>query len=116
MNDISGYCEIKNDVLASYWAACRDKGFKGQSREDVVAWVLDQWDLAYDHPFEKLMFNVIALVLAGPWDRVLEGYHRKQCELLIEDYRGLLPFDLISDEDYDQLRTDLKILKLRPDF
>lgn len=116
MSDICGYDEIKSAILSSYWAACRDKGLKGQSRKDIVAWVLDQWDSAYDHPFEKLMFNVIALVLAGPWDHELESYHRKQCELLIEGYKGVLPFDLISEDDYDQFRTDLKILKLRSDF
>lgn len=116
MSAICSYFEIKSDVLSSYWAGCRDKGTKGQSREDVVAWVLDQWDAAYDHPFEKLMFHVVALVLAGPWDRQLEGYHRTQCETLIEGYKGVLPFELMSEGDYDELRTDLKILMLTTSY
>ncbi|GAA0907117.1 hypothetical protein GCM10009552_14820 [Rothia nasimurium] len=112
MKKIATYNEIKFDVLSIYWLGCRDRGFKGESHQHIVAWALDEWDGAYDHPFENLIFHVIALALGGPWSANLEKFHRKQCELLILSFQSDLPYELLSKEEAGELQSDIKVLGL----
>lgn len=112
MNNIASYNEIKFDVLSIYWLGCRDRGFKGESHKDIVVWALDEWDGAYDHPLENLILNVISLGLGGPWSPHLERFHRNQCEVIIKEFNGVIPYDLLSDEEADELRNDIEVLGL----
>lgn len=109
--DIVSYTEIKENLLFYYWRSCRDLGFSGWSPEKVFLWVENEFDGAYDLPFEKLMHAVASFALTGGWYVHLLDVRRKEILQMLSEVDLSSNLSLLSPEDADEFVTDLKILK-----
>lgn len=110
---VDSYEKIRCDFMVYYWRGCLNNFPVESTNEEVIAWTINEFDGAYDHPMEQLMFNVVALALARPWSDRLSDYCRLRCESIIHGMIGEMPLHLLSSEDADELVNDLKILGLR---
>ncbi|UPG89872.1 hypothetical protein L2Y96_21185 [Luteibacter aegosomaticola] len=108
MSDIDGYFQIRSDVLAYYWRGCRDK--MDERHEDVLAWMIHEFDGAYVDPFELLMFCVVALGLCGSWSVSASSHLRSTAERIIFEFDSRLPLSLLAADEADELVSDIRVL------
>lgn len=96
------YDEIKANFLDSYYGYCWTKVHQGQKWTDgehEIGYAYQEAKLAYDLPIEKLMLEVIALVLGGKrWPQVDRHHYKKIEELLADNKLKVMLDNLPKDE------------------
>ena len=107
------YQTIKSDALETYFEGCRDHAIiKGWSHENIIGYVDYQFEHSYNLPIEKLMWNVVLLVLTGGWHKEQEkGVRHWISDCLSQNKLELLLADVPKDEA-DEFMHDMKILQL----
>ncbi len=107
------YETIKAWVLEAYFDFCRDRGVvQGRPPADIMGAVSYEYEVCFERPIERFMFEVIYIVLSGGWYELPMAYHYEQIQKLITEY-GLENLLVDVPEDEAKLfRHDLRILKL----
>lgn len=107
------YSTIKQWVTEAYFDFCRDRGVVlGRPHVEIVGDVSYEYEGAFERPVERLMLEVVCMVLNGGWYEQPMNYHRAQIQKIAAD--GGLE-DLLADLPKDEAETfrhDLTILKL----
>lgn len=110
------YGEIRKWFLGCYYSYCRSK-LKHQNPwiegESEVGYAYSELENSFDMPVEKLMLEVLALILsAGRATEKVQRYHLNTISELLKgvDLSSVLE-DLPSDEA-EELKCDLRILGL----
>jgi hypothetical protein len=107
------YETLKSWALDCYYEGCRDHAvMKGWPHEQIMGYVIYQFEDTFERSIENFMWQVILLVLSGGWRP--EWCHRQR-KLIVDsiDEHGLenLLADVPADEA-EAFRHDLRILKL----
>lgn len=107
------YETIKAWVLESYFRGCRDNAIiKGWPHEQIMGYVSYQFEGTFERPVEKLMYNVVLLILSGGWYESPKKIISENILSLIEEF-GLnrLLADL-PKEELENFLYDLKSIKI----
>jgi len=115
------YENIRYLVLSGYYAYCRQKIKSKQhwlppDQEHEVSFAYEQLDNAFDLPIERLMLEVVVLILdAGRGSDEFVSFHRRMAESImssgsVDDLVLALP-----DEEKSMFFDDLKLLEIVPD-
>ncbi|NTX93380.1 MULTISPECIES: Imm2 family immunity protein [unclassified Pseudomonas] len=110
------YGEIRAWFLGSYYSYCRGKlsdkspWIEGESE---VGYAYMELENSFDMPIEKLMLEVLALVLsAGRSSEEVERYHLNAISGLLAEIDISSVFESLPSEEAAELRADLKVLGL----
>lgn len=114
------YEGIRDLVLSGYYAYCRQKVKSKQrwlppDQEHEVSFAYAQLDNAFDLPIERLMLEVVVLILdAGRGSDEFVSFHRRMVESImsstsVDDLALTLP-----DEERSMFLDDLKLLEIAP--
>ncbi|ARB82704.1 MULTISPECIES: hypothetical protein [Yersinia] len=114
------YQEIKSSFLESCYRCCRHKlkdinrgGLGWTEGEHEIGYAYYQFENAYELPIEKLMLEVVTLILwAGRCPEQSEILHRNEIKKILSAH----PLDElikdIAEEECSDLLYDMKLLKL----
>jgi hypothetical protein len=107
------YPTIKQWVMEAYFDFCRDRGVvMGRPHAEILGGVSYEYEGCFERPVERLMLEVVCMVLNGGWYQQPMDYHREQIQkILVESSLENLLSD-VPQEEADLFRHDLKILKL----
>lgn len=114
MEDRVTYGEIRAWFLGSYYSYCKVK-LSHQSSwaegESEVGYAYGELENSFELPIEKLMLEVIALILsAGRSPEKVQKYHLDTISKLLEEFElSSILKDLPSDEVVE-LKDDLRLL------
>ncbi|GJI97218.1 hypothetical protein RugamoR57_39360 [Duganella caerulea] len=115
MRDRITYYEIRTWLLDCYYVYCREKMFSGSQWEEgehELGYAYDQYSDAFHLPIEKIMLEVLVLVLAsGRLTKSALYHYQKISEFSAGTRLHDIANDLPPDERNDFL-YDLSILKL----
>lgn len=120
ISERASFQEIKTSLLELYYVYCQQKFDSTDS--DVSIWLKDESEIgyvygefcdSYDLPIEKIMLEVLSLILrAGRGPEKAEQYHYKRiAEILSEHSLDDLMAD-IDEEERKDLLYDMKLLNL----
>ena len=109
------YAEMRSWLLECYYTFSRQMtdskgGWAPHLHE--IAYAYNEFDGAFDHPIERLMLEVLTLVLIGGRPMVSVPYHTRRIAEIVaahpldELLRGL------PEEELHELRSALQLLKL----
>ncbi|MDT9000568.1 hypothetical protein RQP53_14940 [Paucibacter sp. APW11] len=108
---ISCYSDIKQQIMDAYYDGCIGVGLvRGRSHEEVVGWVMYNFEDAFERPIEKLMQYVVGFVLVGNWYPAAVQI-KGEIEGILSDCNLDLLLAELPEEDASMLRHDLKVLK-----
>jgi hypothetical protein len=111
------YLEVRRNLLDCYYQYCRIKVSEGKAwREDEyeIGFAYDQYFNAYDSPIEKLMLEILTLILVGGRLESAAIYHKANiCKLLLDNDLDLMLSQILEDERVE-IYNDLKVLNLLP--
>lgn len=107
------YLTIKQWVMEAYFDFCRDRGVVlGRPHAEILGGVSYEYEGCFERPVERLMLEVVCLILNGGWYPQPMNYHREQIQKLIaESSLENLLVD-VPAEEADMFLHDLEILKL----
>ncbi|MCY1549249.1 Immunity protein Imm2 [compost metagenome] len=116
MEDRVTYGEIRAWFLGSYYNYCRVK-LSHQSPwgegEIEAGYAYSELENSFDMPIEKLMLEVIALVLsAGRSSKEVEKYHLDIISGLLREVDIYSVLEGLPSDEAAELRGDLKVLGL----
>jgi hypothetical protein len=78
------YGTIKSWVLEAYYAFCRDRGVvSGRSHAEILGGLVYEYEETFERPVERLMLEVIHIVLNGGWYAHAMSSHCKQARQFI---------------------------------
>jgi len=114
MEDRVTYSEIRAWFLGSYYGYCRGKLSQRSpwaEGENEVGYAYHELENAFDLPVERLMLEVIALILsAGRSSKLVQKYHLDAiCRLVEEVELSSILEDIPSDESAE-FKNDLELL------
>jgi hypothetical protein len=99
--------------MEAYFDFCRDRGVVlGRPHAEILGGISYEYEGCFERPIERLMLEVICMVLNGGWYQQPMSYHRDQIQKFITE--SSLE-DLLADvpqEEANLFRHDLEILKL----
>lgn len=105
------YAEIKSDFLDCYYQYCQNKiGEIWISGEHERGWAYDQWFTGYDLPTEKLMLEVIAMILNSGRSKQSDLFHRAQIEKILVKHSLEQILNCLIGEELVDFTYDLKLL------
>lgn len=99
--------------MEAYFDFCRDRGVVlGRPHAEILGGVSYEYEGAFERPVERLMLEVVCMVLNGGWYQQPMNYHREQIQKIVADdsLENLLAD--VPQEEAETFRHDLKILKL----
>lgn len=101
--------------MDTYYDGCLSVGLlRGRSHDEVVGWVLYNFEDVFERPVEKLMQHVVSYVLVGGWCPAAALQIKGEIEGVLSSRNlDLLLAELPADEA-NMLRHDLKLLKFIP--
>ena len=107
------YATLKSWALECYFEGCRDHAvMKGWPHEQIMGYVIYQFEDGFERPIEDLMWRVVLLVLSGGWHPEWDAPQRQFIvDRLAEHGLDSLLADVPAEES-ETFRHDLKILKL----
>lgn len=115
MSDRMTYGEIRIYIFECYFEYCRMKSscqHKWKEGELEIGYAYDQYSASFNNVVEKLMLEVIVLILiAGRHEDSIEFHMQKIKEILMENNLSYILSGLPADECEDFL-IDLKILSI----
>ncbi|MBB4868253.1 hypothetical protein HNP46_007173 [Pseudomonas nitritireducens] len=110
------YGEIRAWFLGSYYSYCRGKlsdKSPWTEGESEVGYAYMELENSFDMPVEKLMLEVLTLVLsAGRSSKAVEKYHLDIISELLKEIDISSALAGLPSEEAAELRTDLKVLGL----
>lgn len=116
----SPYWLIRQGLFDCYYTYCRGKikgikkwGKEWLPNEHEIHWAYEQFELSYQYPVEKLMLEVLTLILnAGRGPSSIDVYHRtKIIEILMhKNLHEVL--QVLPAEERSEFEFDLKLLDL----
>ena len=107
------YETIRLWVLDTYYRGCRENAIgNGWLHEQILGYVSYQFETSFERQVEKLMFNVVLLILSGGWHKGPEKILRDSVDKIIGEIglNGVL-LELPEDEA-EAFLQDLKALKI----
>lgn len=116
MKDRVTYGEIRAWFLGSYYSYCKVK-LSHQSPwaegESEVGYAYGELENSFELPVEKLMLEVIALVLsAGRSSEKVKKYHLDIISKLLEEIELSDIFEDFSPDELVEFKGDLKLLEI----
>lgn len=114
MEEITTYRELREYFLSRYYGYCRTK-LNHKSRwsegESEVGYAYSEFDNSFDTPVEKLMLEVLSLILdAGRAKENIQEYHRSAIRKIFDENELSDMLKKIPAEDASELKSDLRIL------
>ncbi|MGK6310276.1 hypothetical protein [Variovorax sp. DT-64] len=114
MKEEFSYFKIKTDMLEVCYQYCRSKILASRQwspGEHEFAFAYEEYRHAFTHPTERLMIEVVALVLAAGRGGA-EEFHRSKIANLLEGdgLESLLSF--VSIASREEFGSDLKLLNV----
>ncbi|MGP9434756.1 hypothetical protein ACT3RR_04915 [Ewingella sp. AOP8-B2-18] len=114
------YQEIKLSFLESCYSCCRHKlkdinrgGLGWGKGEHEIGYAYYQFETAYELPVEKLMLEVVTLILwAGRCPEQSEMLHRKEIKQILSTHSLDELTKNLSEEEREDIFFDMKLLKL----
>ena len=111
--DRGDYCTIKFGVLDTFYEFCRDRGIvMGMTHLDVMGYIDYEYENAFTHPLEQLMYRVVELVLVGGWHEGVDKFIRLKIAAQLSE---LNLEDLLSGVDsleVEMLKRDMSAVGL----
>lgn len=108
------YSEIRSWFLDSYYNYCRAKlSHKSPwvEGESEVGYAYGELENSFESPVEKLMLEVLALVLAaGRLPVAVEKFHLDAIRGLLNEFELPYILDNLSSEEAGELKGDLGVL------
>ncbi|WP_321781890.1 hypothetical protein [Paraburkholderia sp. J94] len=114
MDDRATYGEIRGFLLNSYYVYCRTKLVSRQqwvSGEYEFGFAYEEFVNAFDTVAERLMLEVLTLVLAAGRGGGADFHRRKIDELIAQESLEAI-LNALPDDESDELQQDLKLLSL----
>lgn len=110
------YSEIRTRFLGSYYNYCRAKlshqSLWGED-ESEAGYAYSELENSFDTPIEKLMLEVLALVLsAGRFSEETSKYHLDIISGLLNEIDISSALEGLPSDEEAELRADLKVLGL----
>lgn len=110
------YGTIKSWVLEAYYDLCRDRGvLSGRSHAEILGGVVYEYDETFERPIERLMLEVVHIVLNGGWYAYPMSYHREKAQRIMEEHGLENLLAVVPQEEAEAFKHDLKVLKLIPE-
>jgi len=115
MDDRVPYAEMRSWLLGCYYEYCRGKIRSAETwidGEHEIGFAYNEFDDAFKLPVERLMLEVLALILSGGRFPPGDTMHRKKIASLLTAYALDDLLSELSGDELHELRTDLQLLKL----
>ena len=113
IEDRDDYFTIRSELLETYYDFCRDRGIvMGVTHLEVMGYIDYEYENAFVHPLEQLMYRVIELVLIGGWHKDIDKFVRQKISDQLS--RSNLENLLIGADalEVEMLKRDLSALGL----
>lgn len=89
MEEITTYRELREYFLSRYYGYCRTKlnhNSQWSEGESEVGYAYGEFDNSFDTPVEKLMLEVLSLILdAGRAKESIQEYHRSAIRKILDE-------------------------------
>ncbi|MCB6182928.1 hypothetical protein LIN78_05120 [Leeia sp. TBRC 13508] len=106
------YETLKSWALENYFDGCRDHAvMNGWPHEQIMGYVIYQFEDGFERPIENLMWQVILLVLSGGWHAEWVIQQRQIIFDCIEEHGLDALLAEVPKEEAQTFKHDLKILK-----
>jgi hypothetical protein len=84
------------------------------THEQILAWVSDEYEGAFDEPLHQLMRELTMLGLTHAWYPTLRDFHFNRCVELLNslDFPDVLSKAGLTEDECDEFINDLTILRV----
>lgn len=107
------YSTIKCWITDAYFDFCRDRAIVlGRPHLEILAGISYEFESSFERPVERLMMEVVCMVLTGGWYQLPMKHHQDQIQKLITENGLENLLAAVPKDEADLFRHDLKILKL----
>jgi len=102
------YMTIKLWALETYFNGCRDNALvKGWPHEQIIGYVSYQFETTFELPIERLMWNVVLLILSAGWHEKPEKNIRNNIVVCMNEYSLEKLLEDVPQDEADMFRHDL---------
>ena len=102
------YQTIKLWALETYFNGCRDNALvKGWPHEQVIGYVSYQFESTFERPIERLMWDVVLLILSAGWHARPEQNIRNEIALCMDVYGLEELLEGVPEDEVQIFRHDL---------